>query len=267
MNYFCAVIIFMRILKLIISFLLFLLAFNVNAQEVDLYVVNIKGKIISDDGGDVVPYAHVINARVHGGTTSNADGMFSISMFTEDTLTIRAIGYVDYLFTVNEFPPKELYEIKLKPVRYLINEVTISDNTQLKKRLGLPSAEPLDIPIELRAISFNEKPTVLAALLSPMSFLQYHLSDSEKAKRTTLIAIKNEKEWAEFSKFHNLDNISRITGLKDEEADKFMIYCNMNNKLPYFASQMQIEFQIMDLYFQNKQMQKAAAETDSIQTN
>lgn len=103
-----------------------------NAQEADIYVVNIKGKIISDDGGEVVPYAHVINPRVHGGTTSNVDGMFSISMLTEDTLTIRAIGFVDYQFTINEFPPKELYEIQLKPVRYLIDEVTISDNTQLK---------------------------------------------------------------------------------------------------------------------------------------
>ena len=254
-------------LKPIILFSFLLMAFHLNAQEADIYVVNIKGKIISDDGGEVVPYAHVINPRVHGGTTSNVDGMFSISMLTEDTLTIRAIGFVDYQFTINEFPPKELYEIKLKPVRYLIDEVTISDNTQLKKRLGLPSAEPLDIPIELRANSFNEKPSVLAALLSPMSFLQYHLSDSEKAKRTTLIAIKNEKEWAEFSKYHNLENISRITGLKGEEADKFMIYCNMNNKLPYFASQMQIEFQIMDLYFQYKQLQNAASATDSTKTN
>jgi hypothetical protein len=254
-------------LKLVISLLLLSLAFSINAQDVDLYVVNIKGRITNDDGGEVVTYAHVINSRVHGGTTSNADGLFSISMLTEDTLTIRAIGFVDYQFTVNEFPPKELYEIKLKPVRYLINEVTISDNTQLKKRLGLPGAEPLDVPIELRGSSFNKKPGVLAALLSPMSFLQYHLSDSEKAKRTTLIAIKNEKEWSEFSKYHNLENISQITGLKDDEADAFMIYCNMNNRLPYFASQMQIEYQIMDLYFQYKQMKNAEAEADSANVN
>ena len=82
-------------LKPIILFSFLLMAFHLNAQEADIYVVNIKGKIISDDGGEVVPYAHVINPRVHGGTTSNADGMFSISMllsiFINHTALLNAL--------------------------------------------------------------------------------------------------------------------------------------------------------------------------------
>jgi len=247
--------------RIAIIFVFLLAGFSsLNAQEIDLYIVNIKGVIKSAENGEPIPYVHIINPRVHGGTTSNTDGYFSINMLTEDTLIIRSIGFVDFLFTVKEFPPKDKYEIKMSPVRYLLNEVTVTEKNNLKDNLGLPNAKPLDIPIELRSNTFNEKPPLIAAFFNPISFLTYHLSDSEKAKRETLKAIKSGKEWDQFSIYHNLDNITRLTGLSDHEADEFMIYTNMNNRLPYFASQMEIEFQIMDLFFKFKK--EKASETN-----
>jgi len=219
------------------------------AQSPELYLVNIKGKVISADNSEPIPYAHVINQRVHGGTTTNIDGNFSITMLTEDTLIIRAVGYVDQKFSVSEYPPKPLYEIKMNPVRYLIDEVTVTDELRMRRQLGLPEAKPLDIPTEYRGDAYNEKPSVLAAIFSPLSYLQYSTSEREKSKRATLQAITNGKEWEQFSIHHNLENIKRLTGLQGEEAERFMIYCNINNRLPFTASEMEIEFQIMDLYF------------------
>ncbi len=250
----------MKLNKLAILLILVSGLFSLKAQEIDLYIVSIKGTIISSDNAEPVPYAHIINPRIHGGTTSNADGYFSINMLTEDTLIIRAVGFVDYKFTVKEFPPKDSYEIKLNPVRYLLNEVTVTEKNRLKDQLGLPDAKPLDVPIELRSSTFNEKPSFLAAILSPASFLTYHLSGEEKSKRATLKAIQSGKEWDQFSMYHNLDNINRLTGLDGSEADEFMVYCNINNRLPYFASQMEIEFQIMDLYFKFKKEKTEGAE-------
>ena len=231
------------------------------AQVPDLYMVNIKGVITSAEGNDPVPYAHVINARVHGGTITNADGMFSINMLTEDTLIIRAVGFVDQKLTIDEFPPKELYEIVLKPVRYLINEITVKDENGLGRKLGLPNAKPLDIPTELRGAAFNEKPPWYAALLSPLSFMQYHLGKDEKHKREIRTTIANNEEWLKFSRYFNLETITRLTGLEGKEADQFMVYCNMNNRLPYFAGQMEVEFQIMDLYFKYKREKTEAEKT------
>jgi hypothetical protein len=242
----------MQLRKAIILILFFIGFSSLKAQEIDLYVVNINGVIISADNGEPIPYAHIINPRVHGGTTSNTDGFFSINMLTEDTLIIRSIGFVDYLFTVKEYPPLKIYEIKMNPVRYLLNEVTVSEESQLRKQLGLPDANPLDIPIELRGNAFNKKPPLIAAFFTPISYLNYYLSNEEKSKRQTLQAIKNGKEWDQFSIYHNLETLMRLTGLEGDEADKFMMYCNMNNRLPYFASQMEIEFQIMDIYFKYK---------------
>lgn len=232
------------------SLLLFLLPVLAPAQ--DLYVVNINGLVTSIEDGEPIPYAHVINPRVHGGTTTNVDGMFSIRILTEDTLIIRAVGFVDEKLTINEFPPKERYDVKLKPVRFLLREVTITEDNLMRKKLGLPEFEPLNIPTELRGDAFNEKPKWYDAFLTPISFIQYHASAKEKEKREIRRIMMDNEEWLTFSTYHNLENIKRLTGLKGEEADKFMIYCNLNNRLPHFAGQIEIEFQIMDLYFKYK---------------
>lgn len=242
-------------------FILLLVGFSsLKGQEIDLYIVNIKGTIVSGESGEPLPYAHIINPRIHGGTTSNTDGFFSINMLTEDTLIIRSIGFVDYYFTVKEFPPKDTYTIKMNPVRYLLNEVTVTEKNHLREQLGLPDAKKLDVPMELRSNTFNEKPPLVAAFFNPISFLTYHLSADEKNKRETLKAIKSGKEWDQFSTYHNLDNIKRLTGLDGDEADEFMIYCNLNNRLPYYSSQIEIEFQIMDLFFKYKKDRESVIE-------
>lgn len=246
--------------KLFGWFLLIFLGGYAGAQEIELYMVNVKVQVTSIDDNSPVAYAHVINPRVRGGTTTNADGFFSISMLTEDTLIIRSLGFIDYRFFVSEYPPKELYQVKMIPVKHLLNEVTVTERSHLKENLGLPGAKPLDVPIELRGTAFNEKPPLLAAFLSPLSYAHYFLSDSEKKKRETLKAIKDDKQWNTFATFHNLSTIKKLTGLSGDEADRFMIYCNINNRLPYFASQMEIEFQIMDLYFKFKKETEEASE-------
>jgi len=246
----------MRLKQLLPFIFLLVLTFPANAQILELYIVNVKAQVSSIDDGTPVAYAHVINPRVRGGTTTNADGYFTIQMLTEDTLIIRSMGFVDYHFFLSEFPPKDLYHIKMQPVRHLLNEVTITERNQLKDKLGLPEAKPLDIPIELRGSSYNEKPPLLAAFLNPLSYAHYFLSDEEKRKRETLKVIKDDKQWNTFATYHNLTTIKRLTGLDGEEADQFMIYCNVHNRLPYFASQMEIEFQIMDLFFKFKNEQE-----------
>jgi hypothetical protein len=255
----------MRLKQYFISALLFLCTTTVFSQVLDLYVVNIKGKVTNAENGEAMPYVHIINPRVHGGTTTNIDGMFAIQMLTEDTLIIRSVGFVDQQFVVHEFPPKKSYDVIMRPVRYLIKEVTVTEYSDLRKQLGLPEAKPLDIPLQLRGDAFNEKPKWYNAFSSPLSYIQYHVSESEKRKRETRKIIRNNEEWLQFSTYFNLETIIKITGLKDKEADDFMLYCNINNQLPYFASQMEIEFQIMDLFFKYKKANKAhASKKDSI---
>lgn len=223
-----------------------------DGQEVELYLANIKGRVVSIDDQTPVSYAHIINQRVRGGTTTNADGNFAIQIFTEDTLIIKSMGFIDYKFYLTEFPPQDFYLIKMVPVRHMLGEVTVTEKNRLKESLGLPESKNLDIPIEFRGEAFNEKPTVWNAILNPVSYAQYFLSDKEKRKRSMLQIISDDKQWNTFAIYHNLVTIKKLTGLDGDEADDFMIYCNINNRLPYTASQLEIEFQIMDLYFKYK---------------
>ena len=235
----------------------------IHAQEMDVYLVNIRGKVVDIETGNSIPYAHVINPSQHSGTTTNADGDFSINMLTEDTLLIKAIGYGDYRFHPEEFPPLNHYELRIKPIRFSVGEVTVEAENGLKKSLGLPDAKPLDIPVELRGNAFNEKPPWYAAFVSPISFAQYFLSSKEKGKRELYSAIKEGEQWSQYAVNFNLPKIKKLTGLDGTDADEFMIYCNMNNRLPYDATPMQIDFQIMDLFFKYKKM-KLEQKSDSI---
>lgn len=243
-------------LFLIILFGLLSFAREAHSQEkLDLYLVFVKGRVFDTSTGEPIQYAHVINPRVKGGTTTNANGIFSIEILTEDTLIIRALGYVDYEFFIQGSKIKEMYEIEMNPVRYLLKEVTVEGHKM--NDFGLPKAKPLDIPIELRGNAFNEKPPIWAAFFNPISFAQYYLSPKEKGKREMLTIIKDGKEWETFANYHNLTTVQKITGLTGEEADMFMIYCNINNRLPYNASQLEIEFQIRDLYFKYQKAKEA----------
>ncbi len=248
--------------------LLFILTIilGLNAQNMDLYLVNIRGTVVDQSTGEPIPYAHVINPHQHSGTITNADGLFSLNMLTEDTLLIKSVGYGDYRFHLEEFPPLNHYTIKVKPVKLAIGEITVTGENGLKDRLGLPDADPLDIPVELRGSAFNEKPPWFAALLSPISFAQYYLSKTEKGKRELRTTIKEGEQWAKYSMHFNLPRITKLTGLTGSEADEFMMYCNMNNRLPYNATSLQVDFQIMDLFFKYKKMKQMQKEkNDSLQ--
>lgn len=245
-----------------LSTILFLLTAMLwgNAQNMDLYLVNIRGTVVDQTTGEPIPYAHVINPNQHTGTTTNVDGLFSLNMLTEDTLLIKAVGYGDFKFHLEEFPPLNHYNIKIKPVRFSIDEVTVEGENGLKEKLGLPDAKPLDIPVELRGSAFNEKPPWYAALVNPLSFAQYHLSKTEKGKRELRKTIKEGEEWNQYAIHFNLSNIKKLTGLDGKDADEFMMYCNLHNRLSYDATPMQVDFQIMDLFFKYKKMKEEQLE-------
>ena len=66
----------MRNKFLIISILLLMAA--PAFSQIDLYVVYIRGIVTEIETGEPIPYAHVINANSHSGTTTNSNGFFSI---------------------------------------------------------------------------------------------------------------------------------------------------------------------------------------------
>jgi hypothetical protein len=213
-------------------------------------MVNVKGQLVNENTGEVVPYAQIINPRIHGGTISDQNGFFSLQADPTDTLLVKTIGFVNYLINVSDYlkANDDKAVFKLSPIRYLIQEVEVEGDMPKVNMQGIPRGEKSDIPIELRSDNFSSPPHWSNAVLKPLSFLHYKLSKKEKRKRKAISAIQTQREWEYFSLVYNKDIIERLTGLKNQELDDFMVYCNANHGLHYSASSYEVEEKIKQLF-------------------
>ena len=227
----------MRYYQYIFSFSLLFASLGLLAQEkeeevlIDPILIHLQGKLISRYDSQPVPFAYVVNLRSHGGTTTDSEGHFSIQMLNVDSLRISAMGYMrEWTGIPSNQHQDSLFVIRLRPNVYTIGEVEVKGKTSFRQDWG-GTGKPIDLSPELRGDAFNEKPTLLAAIFQPASFLQYHLSKKEKAKRQAREAVANQKDWERLSQLYNREMVLSITGLSDEEADDFMVWFNSKSLL------------------------------------
>ena len=237
----------MRNLVCYIIFFLGIVSF-VQSQEtmvlIDPVLVQLKGKLVNQRDGIHVPFAHIVNMRDHSGTTAGEDGTFSIEMLNIDSLAVSAIGFQRKYIHISPdyYKNNGLIVFRLEPVRYAIGEVTVTDESPKLNLYGLPTGKPDSIPPELRGDDFNEKPKWYNAVFSPVSFMHYHLSKKEKEKRIVRDAIISQKSWKRISVYYNRDTLMKMTGLKEQEVDSFMIYFNAKSPL----NNQSTEFDVLD---------------------
>jgi hypothetical protein len=220
------------------------------AWEVDPMPVRVKGRIVNAADKSPVPYAHVVNNRTHGGTITNAAGVFTMDMLNIDSLSVSAVGFLKESFTLPAmYHPDSMITFHLRPVSYIIPQVDVSGEKPQVNLDGIPSGKPVDIPPELRGDAFNEPPPIIAALFNPISYWTYYLSKREKQKRTVREAMLLEKNWKLHSENYNKEVVMKLTGLDFEEADTFMIWFNSQNILPYTSTEYEVRAAIKH-YFQ-----------------
>ena len=223
-------------------------------------MVNVKGQVIDEITKEGVVNAQVLNMRVRGGTMTDAFGKFSIQADPMDTLTFKSLNYkekrvpVSAIFTGENGVPK----ITMSPTRILLDQVEVNSSTQKINLYGIPGGKPSTVPQELRSDYFGSRPKNITAVVKPISFLSYYLSKDEKEKRTALTAIHTEKDWQILSLVYNRDVIQKISGLKGDSLDDFMLYCNAFNKLPTNATTFEVEQRIRELLVEyNEKKSKA----------
>jgi hypothetical protein len=214
-------------------------------------MVKVSAQVRDDLTGLVIPYANVINQRVRGGTMTDKEGKFSLQADPTDTITFRSIGYIDKKVPVSEIIAQENATVTMAPVRYQLEGVEITGQGPKVNMSGLNNAKMSKTPVELRG-EFETKPSVLTAIFHPTSYLYYKFNKGEKEKRNTLVAIRTEREWQLFSLVYNKEIAERVTGLKGEELDNFMVYFNAYCKLQFSASTYEVEKRIKELYPQYK---------------
>jgi len=246
---------FLSLMRIIFSLFIIMLVVGqatvVQAQDddiIDPVLIFLKARLISIDDGSPVSYAHIVNMRTRGGTSTDANGYFSMEMLNVDSLGMSSLGYMrEYFHVPLSYIEGSVLTLYARPMRVAISEVKVTGNAR-KLNLGLGTGVPDSIPPELRGDAFNKKPSILAAIFSPASFLQYHLSKREKQKREVRAAIISDEQWQRLSKYYNKDVVMSLTGLKDAEADTFMIYFNQKNVLTANANEYDVRTAILQQY-------------------
>lgn len=252
----------------VIGFLSFvLLSFQCIAQEdsdlIDPVLIKLQGRIISAGDSSAVPYANVVNYRTHSGTTTNSDGYFTIEMLNIDSLIVTSIGFEQKKIKVPaNYTGYNTLVFTMLPSNYALREVLV-EGEKPKVDLGLGAGKPTDITPELRGDAFNEAPPILAAFFNPVSYWQYYLSKKEKRKREVRKDMIIQKNWEMHSQNYNKEKVMLLTGMKDLEADSFMVWFNSQDVLPYLSSEYQVRATIIEFfhYYKIEKMQPASSQS------
>jgi hypothetical protein len=235
-----------KLIQTVLITLLITLPFSGKSQnsgiEVDPILIRVKARVISAGDSSAVPFANVVYTRNRTATSTNIAGYFTMVMLNIDSLFISAMGFKT---KVLKLPPNyseaNTLTVYLEPVVYLIKEVRVTGDKNRPNMDGIPMGKTTKIPQELRGDAYNEKPPVLAAIFNPLSYWQYYLSHREKQKRLVREAIAMEKNWEMHSQNYNKDMVMKLTGLKGQEADDFMIWFNSKNVLPYTSTEYEVK--------------------------
>ena len=242
----------MRIVAIIGLLIFVLISVFVQAQDdsdlVDPILIKLQARIISAADSLPVPYANIINNRTHSGTITNTDGRFSMEMLNIDSLLVTSVGFENSMIKVPaNYTGYNTLTFVILPQNYAIGEVVVEGEKQ-KFDLGFETGKVSDISPELRGDAFNESPPILAAFFNPVSYWQYYLSKKEKRKREVRREMVIQKNWEMHSKNYNKEKVMMLTGMKDLEADSFMVWFNSQDVLPYLSSEYQVRASIIEFF-------------------
>ncbi|HSO87277.1 MAG TPA: carboxypeptidase-like regulatory domain-containing protein [Draconibacterium sp.] len=251
----------MRIVAVIGFLFLACVSLTGRAQDdsdlIDPILIKLQGKIISAGDSLPVPYANILNNRTHSGTTTNADGFFSIEMLNIDSLIVTSIGFERSILKVPaNYTGYNTLTFVMLPSNYALREVRV-EGDKPKVDLGFETGSVSNVPVELRGDAFNEAPPVLAAFFNPISYWQYYLSKKEKRKREVRKEMVMQKNWEMHSQNYNKEKVMMLTGMNEMEADSFMIWFNSQDVLPYLSSEYQVRATIIE-FFHYYKIEKAS---------
>jgi hypothetical protein len=115
--------------------------------------------------------------------------------------------------------------------------LAMPEKENFQKRLGLPQADPDAIPFYLDEKKISSP---AFAIQSPVSFLYYNLSQKEKSRRKLYKIERDRWRTEKFNAIFNRQNVSQITGLKDEELEEFWFYLSKKMKCGINCKELEI---------------------------
>ena len=150
---------------------------------------NLSGKVVDEANGEALPFATVGIIGSNFGTTTNADGFFTLLNIPADTmmLTIQYVGYTTTLIPIKDIIDQKPLVIKLVISEQLLEEVVVSasnlDNQMISATENISqisiSPEALNTLPSVGRRIFSEAFNYYPALAEPMKLLRVSLSEEE----------------------------------------------------------------------------------------
>jgi len=213
-----------------------------------------------------IPNCHIINKTQNLGTVSDEFGVFTVTANIGDSIMFSSIGYVrttiaahDSMYTSNRI-------IRMKPAIYVLTDLDIGLlSTYDRFRRDILSKEAEEAykmaPLVSRYEAYitplpNQGGINVPLAVSPITFL-YNLWSKEGKQYQHYLSVINGT--AEFiiigGKFNGL-LVKELTGFENDELIKFMSFCKFTKEYLLFASEMEIQREIMRKYREYVKMWK-----------
>lgn len=249
--------------KYLLSIIFIPFAFAALSQELtDVFEstdINLSGEIINKEDGEFVPYVHIINLSTNQGTTSDLEGKFNISISKEDTLMFSSVGFDKYKLTFSDHEiDSDSYFIRilLDQSSYELSPVNIfafKDEAGFKQdilNMKLPEASNPKIlvpgsyggPLTSRDLNGG------FSLGSPISSVVNIFSKEAKELRKYEKVKKDYPRQKTINEKYNMEVVEEITGLKDEDLNKFMLFCKISDDYILTANDYEIVVAVHNCY-------------------
>lgn len=227
---------------------------HVSAQEKRVPFI---GKIIHATEKTPVLYSLIVNKSTRESAVSDSLGFFNIRVSAGDTLYISRIGYYFRELSINYglLHEKKIHIIELNEKISELTTVTI--NTLGSYQDFRYKVIHSELPKEKEQINpeiakaFNEKVVVLQPqasipLGSPITAIYMMVSKEGKSLRKLEKLKEQERKVLSYSDKYNSQIVSRITGLKELELEKFMKYCNPDINFIMNSTEVDITAKILE---------------------
>jgi hypothetical protein len=205
-----------------------------------------------------LPFSHVINLQTKSGTTTDSSGFFQIKAKFGDILLVKNLAFIDTSIIIGD--PNNLTYIQLSQRKYSIPEVKIFEwgstygdfkqallkmpmKENLAEKLHLPTQDPNIIPYYLNSELLSSAGFLF---ISPIDFLYQNLNKTEISRRKVYELIKNKEMIDNYNNIYSYENISSITGLKDQELFDFLAWLETRFECDYHCSEMQIITELLN---------------------
>jgi hypothetical protein len=219
-----------------------------------------SGKLQNVDDFTPVSYATIFNKTNNYTAFSDSLGYFSINVKIGDTLFISRIGFYHRDFAITEplLKQRKVHTIEMNARAYDLKAVTISNDwgsyEAFKYKIINTPAPKTENTINPNAFSgLNDEPVILKEqasipLGSPITALYMLFSKEGKSLRKLDKLKEAEQKTLSYGDKYNSIIVSRITGLKEVELEKFMKFCNPDINFIINSTEVDITAKILDCF-------------------